>query len=72
MLSQGLLMASTPLTAAERRVLQLLLTDASEKHIGHQVEMAPSTVHQHVVRFYRKFGVSSRAGLMSLWLKGGS
>jgi DNA-binding CsgD family transcriptional regulator len=68
MLSQGLLMAASPLTAAERRVLQLLLTDATEKHISDQVDLAPSTVHQHVVRIYRKFGVSSRAGLMSLWL----
>jgi DNA-binding NarL/FixJ family response regulator len=64
-------MASTHLTSAERRVLQLLLTGTSEKHIGRQVEMAPSTVHQHVVRIYRKFGVSSRAGLMSLWLSRG-
>jgi DNA-binding CsgD family transcriptional regulator len=71
MLSHGLLMASSTLTVAERRVLQLLLTDASEKRIGHQLEMAPSTVHQHVVRIYRKFGVSSRAGLMSLWLSRG-
>jgi DNA-binding CsgD family transcriptional regulator len=71
MLSHGLLMASSPLTVAERKVLQLLLTDASEKSIAAQVEMAASTVHQHVVRIYRKFGVSSRAGLMSLWLSRG-
>jgi DNA-binding CsgD family transcriptional regulator len=68
MLSRGLLMATSPLTTAEGRVLHLLLTDASEKHIAHQVDMAPSTVHQHIVRIYRKFGVRSRAGLMSLWL----
>jgi len=67
-LSQGLTMATAPLTPTERRVLQLLLTDASEKHIAGQVSMTPATVHQHVVRIYRKFGVSSRAGLMSLWL----
>ncbi|MDH4983450.1 helix-turn-helix transcriptional regulator [Hyphomicrobium sp. D-2] len=68
MLSHGLLMASAPLTPAERKVLQLLLTDASEKHIAHQAEIAASTAHQHVVNIYRKFGVRSRAGLMSLWL----
>lgn len=71
MLSQGLLMAASPLTVAERRVLQLLLTDASEKRVGQQLGLASSTVHQHVVRIYRKFGVSSRAGLMSLWLSRG-
>jgi DNA-binding CsgD family transcriptional regulator len=72
MLSRGLLMSSSPLTPTEQKVLQLLLTEASEKHIAQQVEIATSTVHQHVVSIYRKFGVSSRAGLMSLWLKGGN
>lgn len=71
MLSQGLLVASSPLTVSERKVLHLLLTDASEKHIAHHVDMTASTVHQYVVRIYRKFGVSSRAGLMSLWLHSG-
>ncbi len=70
-LSHGLLVASAPLTPAERRVLQLLLTDASEKHAAHVLELAPSTVHQYVVSIYRKFGVRSRAALMRLWLSQG-
>jgi DNA-binding CsgD family transcriptional regulator len=68
MLSHGLLMASSPLTPTEHKVLQLLLTKASEKHIAHQLGVAASTAHQHVVSIFRKFGVRSRAGLMSLWL----
>lgn len=68
MLSHGLLLASTPLTATEQKVLQLLLTDASEKRIAHQLGLAGSTTHQHVVAIYRKFGIRSRAALMSLWL----
>jgi DNA-binding CsgD family transcriptional regulator len=68
MLGRGLLVASTALTAAERRVLNFLLTDSSEKDIGQQLSMASSTVHQYVIQIYRKFGVNSRAGLMSLWL----
>ena len=71
MLGEGLLMASSPLTAVERRVLQLLLTGAPEKEVARLAVMAPSTVHQHVVGIYRKFGVRSRAGLMSLWLSRG-
>jgi DNA-binding CsgD family transcriptional regulator len=67
-LSHGLLLASSPLTATERAVLRLLLTDSSEKHIAYQMGIAASTAHQHVVSIYRKFGVRSRAGLMSLWL----
>lgn len=68
MLTHGLLVATAPLTPAERKVLKLLLTDAPEKQIAEQLELAVSTTHQHVVALFRKFGVRSRAGLMSLWL----
>lgn len=68
MLSHGLLAASTPLSPAERKVLQLLLTGASEKEIAQQLGLAVSTAHQYVTSIYRKFGVNGRAGLMSLWL----
>jgi DNA-binding CsgD family transcriptional regulator len=71
LLSSGLLMGSAPLTPTERRVLQLLLTKATEKEIAQQVEVATSTAHQHVTSIFRKFGVKSRAGLMSLWLNPG-
>jgi len=72
MLSYGLVMASAPLTATERRVLHMLLSRASEKEFGRHLDMAPSTAHQHVTRIFRKFGVRSRAGLMSLWLSAGA
>lgn len=72
MLGHGLIMASSPLTPAERRVLHMLLTKATEKQIGRELEIATSTAHQHVTRIFRKFGVSSRAELMSLWLSGAS
>jgi DNA-binding CsgD family transcriptional regulator len=72
MLSHGLLLASSPLTPTEQRVLQALLTDASEKRIAHQLGLADSTTHQYVVAIFRKFGVRSRAALMSLWLSPGA
>lgn len=68
MLSHGLLISSSPLTPAERRVLHLLLTDATETQVAQELGLAPSTVHQYVVGIYRKFGVRSRAALMRLWL----
>lgn len=71
MLSHGLLSATTPLTPTERKVLQLLLTEVSEKHVAHQLGLAVSTTHQHVASIFRKFGVRSRAGLMSAWLRQG-
>lgn len=71
MLNNGLLIASSPLTTMERRVLTLLLTEATEKQIAERLGLAVSTVHQHVVVLFRKFGVRNRAGLMSLWLNRG-
>jgi|AGTN01.1.fsa_nt_gi Bacterial regulatory proteins, luxR family. len=68
MLGHGLLVASAPLTPAERRVLAELLTEATEKDIAQRLGLTFPTTHQYVVGLYRKFGVKGRAGLMSLWL----
>lgn len=68
MLTHGPLIAQSPLTPTERKVLGLLLTKASEKQIAAQLGLAVSTTHQHVVALFRKFAVRSRPELMSLWL----
>lgn len=68
MLSRGLLLASAPLAPYELKVLQLLLTEASEKQIAERLGLAVSTTHSYVTSIFRKFGVRGRAGLMSLWL----
>lgn len=68
LLSFGLLLASSPLTPAERRVLQGLLGPGTEKQIAASLGLATSTTHQYIVSIFRKFGVSGRAGLMSCWL----
>lgn len=68
MLSHGLMLASSPLTPTEHLVLQLLLTEVTEKAIARDLGLATSTAHKHVLSIFRKFGVRSRAGLMSLWL----
>jgi LuxR family maltose regulon positive regulatory protein len=49
------------LTRRERRVLQLLASDLSERDIGHELYVSHNTVHSHVRSIYRKLGVSSRA-----------
>ena len=49
------------LTERERRVLQLLTSDLSERDIGQELYVSPNTVHSHVRSIYRKLGVSSRA-----------
>lgn len=68
MLSHGLLIAQQPLTAAERRVLNLLLSAQPEKRIAQELGLSPATTHTYVTGIYRKFGINSRAGLAALWL----
>lgn len=66
--SQALL-ARANLAPHEKKVLRLLLTDATEKQIADQLGLAVSTTHSYVSAIFRKFGVRGRAGLMSLWLR---
>ncbi len=68
MLSHGLLVADSPLTVAERKVLHLFLTGLPEKQIAEQLGRSPHTVHDTVAAIYRKFGVKSRSALMAIWL----
>ncbi|HEY0995541.1 MAG TPA: LuxR C-terminal-related transcriptional regulator [Gemmatimonadaceae bacterium] len=68
LLAHGLLVARTPLTPTERQVLALLLTDQSEKSIATTLGVSPSSIHTYVRDVVRKFGVSGRKGLTSLWL----
>ncbi len=70
MLGYGLFVASKPLTPAERRVLSCLLTGRSEKEIAATLSLTVRSTHAYVTELFRKFGVSSRAGLMALWLGG--
>ena len=68
MLSHGLLVVTTPLTPTERRVLHLLLTGIPEKLIAAELGRSYHTTHECITAIFRKFGVSNRASLMSLWL----
>lgn len=68
MLGHGLLLASSPMTPTEHRVLQLLLTDMSEREVAGELQLGEAATHRHVMGIFRKFGVRSRAGLISLWL----
>ena len=68
LLNHGLLIASEALTSAEYKVLQLLLTAASEKQVAAGLGISASATRQHVTSLFRKFAVRNRAGLMNLWL----
>ncbi len=68
LLSHGLLVADTPLTGTERRVLLELLDGKTEKSAATALRQSPHTTHIHVKSLYAKFGVHNRAELTSLWL----
>ena len=67
MLSHGLTLAGQPLTAVERRIVQWLLTDLSEKEIAEKMGQSPKTTHKYVTEIVRKYNVKGRVGLMALW-----
>jgi DNA-binding CsgD family transcriptional regulator len=68
LLGRGLVIAQSPLSPTERRVLAHLLTDKTEKAIAAELELTPSTLHTYVKAILRKFAVSGRSGLVALWL----
>lgn len=68
LLSHGLLIAETPLTPVERRVMRCLLTGLAEKRIAAELGQSHHTTHEHITTIYRKFGVNNRATLVALWL----
>jgi DNA-binding CsgD family transcriptional regulator len=68
LLARGLLVASSPLTPAERGILQGLLGGLTEKQIAAAQDQSYHTAHEHVTNIFRKFDVNNRAALMALWL----
>ena len=70
MLSHGLGLCDEPLTTAERRVIQGLLSGAAEREIAEAMKLSPGTVHQYATRVYQKFAVRGRVEFTALWLSG--
>lgn len=68
MLGEGLSLASAPLTPLERKVLHGLLHGRAAKDIAAALGQSDHTTREYVKRLLRKYGVSSRAELMALWL----
>lgn len=68
MLAFGLLVAKSPLTPLERKVLHGLLTGQTEKQVAATLGHGQHTTHEYVLRIYRKYGVKSRAALLALWM----
>jgi LuxR family maltose regulon positive regulatory protein len=52
---------ATPLTTAERRVLELLPTHLSMREISERLFLSRNTVKSQAISIYRKLGVSARS-----------
>ncbi len=70
LLNHGLLVGTTPLSPAHRRLLPHLLSKKSEKEIAEALGLSRATTHKYITDILRSFGVSSRAGLITLWMGG--
>ena len=53
------------ISAAERRVLELLLEGLAEKEVARRLKLSRHTVHNHVRKIYRAVNVRSRAELLA-------
>jgi DNA-binding CsgD family transcriptional regulator len=74
MLGNGLATANEwmagPLSPRLRQTMELLLDGLSEKQIAGRLQLSEYTVHEYVQKLYRRYGVHSRAELMSAWVPG--
>lgn len=68
MLSYGLLVAESPITVSERRVVKALLSGKSELDIAEKLGWTKATAHSYVTQVFRKFNVRGRAEFAALWL----
>ncbi len=57
------------LSPRQRQTLKHLLSGDSEKQIAAKLALSRHTVHVYVKGLYRRFGASSRAELLSRWVK---
>ena len=60
MAERTFLSASSPLTAAELKVLHLLPTNLRHREIAERLFVSPNTVKTHAASIYRKLGVGTR------------
>lgn len=58
------------LTPVEQEIVRLLVEGRSEKEVGTSLHLGQHSVHSHVKRVYQRLGISSRAELVSWYLRG--
>ena len=70
LLAHGVMLGDERLSPRERTICATLLSPRTEREIAASLDLAFSTTRGYIRDIYKKFGVTSRAGLMALWLSG--
>ncbi len=68
--SHGLMPGQRNLDSRERRVVELLLSEADDDEIADSLGVSRERATNECDEVYRKLGVNDRVELMSMWLKG--
>lgn len=61
----------TPLTEREIQIAKLVWEELSNKKIAEKLEIAESTVENHLSNIFTKYGIHSRVGLIKKLLEKG-
>lgn len=57
------------LTAQEGKIMQLLITGASNKTMANELQISPSTINNHITNIFNKLDVNSRIEAVTEWNK---
>jgi DNA-binding CsgD family transcriptional regulator len=59
------------LSDQERKILQLVAEDLTDREIGQRLQLSPHTVHNHLRHIYAKLGVQGRGGAVFAGIRQG-
>ena len=59
---------SLALSPRQLEILELIAIGMTDKELALRLGVSPSTVHTHLERMLRRFGLHSRSALVALWL----
>lgn len=63
------IVTSLPLGPRTQDVLTGLASGLTEKEVAYQLRISPHTVHVHVKKLHKHYGVSSRCELLCRWFR---
>jgi len=66
----GELTARPPqLTSRQTAIVRMIAAGRTDKELARELGMSRATVHTHLARLFRRFGVHNRAALVATWIR---